>query len=346
VFTDSKGVNVITGSPSRMAILVDNTNQSDATWTPYTSSNITVNLGTTAGWHEVYVGLRGLPTNAFSTWQSTRLNLDSSSPLIGITNPAATRPIIQIQGYSSKSISSISYDITNSSGLITNQPIISQGQFYDTNTLDLTTNYFQCFDVALTNGANLITIHATDLAGNTTTTNFTYTYSSPTNPPTVQLYWPQQGTKISGGGFTWRGKVSDPTARVIAQTTSSFGYTNSFIGQVDRTGNFWISDLPLSSGTNPFSLLVKDTGGNVATTNINVIQSTLILTITSASLGNSVSGTISDWTNYTIWVNGTKATNNGDGTWIAPDPHLTLSTQNVQVRAIPNSDNGGNGGGL
>ena len=82
-----------------------------------------------------------------------------------------------------------------------------------------------------------------------------------------------------------------------------------------------------------------------ASTNIPVVKSSLVLTITSAGLGQAVQGTISDPTNYTIWVNGIKATNNGDGTWMAQDPHLTLDTPNVQVRAIPNSDNGGNGGG-
>ena len=60
---------------------------------------------------------------------------------------------------------------------------------------DFTTNYFECLDVPLTNGLNVITIHATDLAGDTTTTNFNFTldYSSKTNPPVVQITWPQDG---------------------------------------------------------------------------------------------------------------------------------------------------------
>ena len=48
----------------------------------------------------------------------------------------------------------------------------------------------------LTNGLNTITLHATDMAGNVTVTNFSLTldYSSRTNPPLVNLYWPQNGT--------------------------------------------------------------------------------------------------------------------------------------------------------
>ncbi len=142
------------------------------------SSNITVNLGSTEGWHQVYIGLRGLPPNAYQTWQATRLKLDLTPPLLVITNPApgtVTRPVIQLQGYSPEALASISYDLTNATGLVTNQQVIILGQYFDTNTLDFTTNYFQCFDVPLTNGLNIITLHATDLAGNVTTTNFTFT---------------------------------------------------------------------------------------------------------------------------------------------------------------------------
>ena len=50
------------GVPFYFAVLVDSTNFPGATWTPYASSNITVSLGTTQGWHEVWVGLRGRMT--------------------------------------------------------------------------------------------------------------------------------------------------------------------------------------------------------------------------------------------------------------------------------------------
>jgi len=342
-------LSVTAGIPSYFAVLVDDTNAADATWLAYNSSNIIANLGYTQGWHQVYVGLRGLPPNAYQTWQNTRLKLDSSPPLLVITNLApgtVTRPVIQLQGYSPKALTSISYDLTNAVGLATNQQTLILGQYYDTNSLELTTNYFQCFDIPLTNGPNTITLHATDLAGNTTTTNFTFIldYSSATNPPTVQLGWPQAGTKISGNSFTWRGQVSDPTAQVVAQIVNTNGMTNTVSGRVGRDGDFWIDSMPLSGGVNNLSLIVTDAAGNTSVKNIPVMQSSLVLTITSAGLGQAVAGTISD-TNYTIWVNGIMATNNMDGTWIAPNPHLTLDTPTVQVRAIPNWDNGGNGGG-
>jgi hypothetical protein len=343
-------VAIIYGTPSYFAVLLDDTNYADATWNVYASSNITVNLGSTEGWHQVYVGLRGLPSNAYQAWQTLRLKLDLTPPLLVITNPApgtVTQPVIQLQGYSPEALASISYDLTNANGSVTNQQTLILGQYFDTNTMDFTTNYFQCFDVPLTNGLNTITLHATDMAGNVTTTNFNFTldYSGATNPPTVQLGWPQAGTMISGSSFTMRGQISNPTAQVIAQIVNTNGVTNSVSGQVGRTGDFWVPGVPLSGGTNSLSVIVTDAAENTSTTTIPVIQSSLVLTISSASLGGAVTGTISDPANYTIWVNGVKATNNLDGTWIAQDPHLTLDTPTVKVRAIPNSDNGGNGGG-
>jgi hypothetical protein len=337
------------GTPSYYTVLVDSTNFSAANWLPYSSSNLAVNLGASEGWHQVGVGLRGAAANAHQTWQAIRLKLDLTPPLLTITNPIAgliARPVIQLQGYSPESLASLYYDLTNANGLATHQPAIVLGQAYDTNTLEFTTNYFQCFDVPLTNGLNVITLHAADLAGNVTTTNFSYTldYSSATNPPDVQLIWPKAGTKISGDHFTWRGKVSDSTASVAAQIVDTNGVTNSISGQVGRDGDFRVRDIPLGGGTNNLFLTITDVAGNVSVTQIPVVKSSLILTITSAGLGQAVTGTISD-TNYTIWVNGVKATNNLDGTWIAPNPHLSLDTPAVQVRAIPNSDNGGNGGG-
>lgn len=213
-------LDVTRGTPYYMVVLVDDPNQADATWIPYTSSNIVVNIGSIQGWHNIYVGLRGLPAIATQTWEATRLKLDLTAPLIVVTNPitsVVTQPTLQLQGYSTESLASFSYDITNAAGLVTNQQVLVTGQYIDPNAIELTTNYFQCFDVPLTNGPNTITFHATDFAGNVTTTNFTFTldYSSATNPPVIQLNWPQNGTQISGNSFTWRGSEAKPRRKSL-----------------------------------------------------------------------------------------------------------------------------------
>ena len=79
------------------------------------------------------------------------------------------------------------------------------------------------------------------MAGNTTATNFSFTldYSSKTNPPVIQLYWPRDGARIAGSNFTWRGWVDDPTATVTASIIDTNGDTNTFNGLMERDGNFW-----------------------------------------------------------------------------------------------------------
>jgi hypothetical protein len=100
-------------------------------------------------------------------------------------------------------------------------------------------------------------------------------------------------------------------------------YTNVYAGAVDRNGNFWLENLPLTAGTNMFTIKVTDAVGNTSKTNISVVQSTLVLTVNPVTPDSqlwqptvNLTGTISDPT-YAVWVNGVKGHNNGNGTWSA-----------------------------
>ncbi len=324
----------VSGYPYYLAVSVDDTNYAaDANWQGYTGSNITVNLGFEEGWHDVWIGLRGhADASTAAVWQWKRLKLDLTPPLLVVTNPVVgvvSVPMIQLQGYSPESLDSISYDLTNATGLVTNQQVLVLNQIYDTNTREFTTNTFQAFDLPLTNGLNVITLHATDLAGNVTTTNFSFTldYSSKTNPPIIQLYWPGNGEQISGSNFTWRGRVDDPTATVTAQMVGTNGITNIVSGLVERNGNFWVEKLPMSNGTNSLTLTVTDAAGNTSVTNITVSPNPL--TVTMAPIPDdqlwqpavTASGTISDST-FSLWINGVKATV-ANGAWTATNVPMT-----------------------
>lgn len=132
----------------------------------------------------------------------------------------------------------------------------------------------------------------------------------------------------------------------------SSGETNTLFGMVERDGNFWVENMPLGSGANSLTLTVRDSAGNVAVTNITVLPSDVSLSINMPSSdqlwnqGITVSGTISDWTDYAVWVNGVKATVDGYGNWTAANVDLPAGgTALFQARAIPMTDNGGNGSG-
>ncbi len=113
---------------------------------------------------------------------------------------------------------------------------------------------------------------------------------------------------------------------------------------VERDGNFWVENMPLGSGANSLTLTVRDSAGNVAVTNITVLPSDVSLSINMPSSdqlwnqGITVSGTISDWTDYAVWVNGVKATVDGYGNWTAANVDLPAGDALFQARAIPMTD--------
>ena len=342
-------VAVTKGVPAYYAVVVDGTNFTDALWYAYTSSNIPVNLGTNEGWHEVWIGLSGRLDDSEQTWQWKRLKLDRTPPLLVITNPVSlllAQPMIQLQGYCPEALSRLTCDLTNAAGVFSNQMILVLDRHFDTNTWEFTTATFQAFDLTLANGLNKITLRATDLAGNTTATNlnFSLDYSSKTNSPSVQIYWPQNDTQISGTNFTWRGWVDDFTASVKASLVDAGGTTNIVPALVERDGKFWVENLPVKAGTNTIQLIVTDAAGNVSLTNITVIKGNLNFAVTGYyGLQNpkqqftSVYGDIGS-INYTVFVNGAQAKLNNIGAWTADNVPVTPGGTSVfQARAIPNS---------
>jgi alpha-tubulin suppressor-like RCC1 family protein len=342
-------LNITNGMPYYMAVAVTSTNFVvepnqlfdinsyfvGTPWQPY-DSNIVVSLNSGDGDYYVWVGLKGISPDAETTWHGTRLTVDTSPPILTITNPingTVSQPIIQLQGRANESLSSLTYDVSNTSGIWTNQTAYVTGQFCDTNLLAITTNYFQCYNVALvSNGVNLITFHAADLAGNTTTTSFGFTLdaSADSNPPEMTLVWPQNGTYINGSNFTLQAQVSDPITAVVATIVDASGNTNIIQGLVEQGGSVWVQNLPLASGENMLTITATDSAGNTSVTNLTVFQSNIIVTMNPLAgdqLNQSsmnISGTVSD-SSYTVTVNGVTATVCSDGTWEADNVPVSSS---------------------
>ena len=63
-----------------------------------------------------------------------------------------------MQGYANEQLGSLSYDISNAAGVDTNQPGYVIGQSFDPNVFVYTTNFFQCYDMPLTNKLDTPTI--------------------------------------------------------------------------------------------------------------------------------------------------------------------------------------------
>ncbi|MCL4790267.1 MAG: hypothetical protein KJ070_26375, partial [Verrucomicrobia bacterium] len=345
-------VTVIRGVAAKLAVLVDNTDFAAASWATYDSSFI-ANLGSAEGPHEVWVGLKGRADASVPTWAGYVLTRDTTPPMIVITNPVVStvfQPLLQLQGYSPEPLASLRYDVANAAGTLTGLEGYVVKQFVDPDTLEITTNWFDCVDIELTNGLNTITLYVTDDAGNMSTTVLNFDFALPTTPPTVVVYWPQDGQQISGDSFTVRGRSSDATASVSAEAVGG-GETTVVEGIVERDGKFWIEDIPLASGENTVNLSVTDVAANTTMTTFTVVKSSVALTIDPVheSFLNqpyvTVTGTI-NVSDHKVWVNGVEATLNVDATWIAEEVPMTEGgTAVIQARAIPISDNGGNGTG-
>jgi hypothetical protein len=313
------------GVPFYMATLVDSSDTNSASWTAY-NSNLVVNLGSTPGWHAVLVGLKGLPANATQTWLPTQIKLVLTPPVLTATNPApgvVTQPFIQVQGYCfGTSLASLSYDLNNSAGLETNQQALVTSSLFGTNNFEYTNTAFQCFNVPMAVGTNIVTLHAADLAGNVTSTNLAYIYdpTANTNPPSFIVSWPPNGASISGTNFPVRGTINDPFASVAAQIVNN-GETNGVAGLVEQNGSFWIENVPLGAGTNYLTITATNAAGYGTVATLIVTQSSVLLTISSVTFNDpaapsaTVTGALSG--SGTVLVNGVAATNNGDGTWTA-----------------------------
>ena len=325
-------VNLQSGCPAYYAVLVNDTNYANAVWQPYTGTNLLATLGSADGVYDVWVGLKGWPTNATETWETDdlTLRLDRGAPVVNLTsavNTSVCKPYLQVQGFADKPLASLSYDINNAFGFAANQDAFVTDQTFDTNQFDFTTNFFRAYDVALATNTNWITLRVTDRAGNMTTTNFyvTLDYKSATNLPTINLIWPQDGMAVSGTNVTIRGTMSDETGIIQAQSVDEEGNTNIITGIVERNGMFWIENVPVN-GETEITLQATDAAGNVTAIDFTVEPSDLILTITGTPTGNDlwhgagiVYGTVGD-PNATVTVNGTNAvidnsSANGDGTY-------------------------------
>ena len=313
---------LVTPLPGHDFVYVSDGGYKNAVWTPY-DGIVKMPLGPMDGDYQVDFGLKGADDQP--VWFGTIATLKRTAPQIFITNPAnrtVATPYIQLQGYSTKELRSVTFDLSNAVAVATNQEGFLTGYHFDSVVQDFTINYCQCFDLPLTNGVNAISLHCTDLAGNVTTTNFNVTldYSTAISP-VLKITFPPNGLKISGGSFTLRGWTEDAVAQVTAQIVNTNGNTNVITGEVERDGKLWVENLPMSSGTNWLTLTVKNSAGLSSVTNLMLTKSDLVLTMNRVTDDLwrptvNVTGYVSD-TNDAVWVNGVKATVSGNGNWAA-----------------------------
>ncbi len=256
-------ITILGGVPSELAVMVDGTNFDNPAWLPFTNAP-TVPLPNADGEHWVWVALRGREN--MTAWQGSGVTLDRVPPSLFITNPTNSgiaKTIVQVRGYSTEALSSVGCVVYNDAGVRTNRYSFVTRR--DAGAVP--TNHFQCFDVRLTNGVNILAVQVSDPAGNMTTTNISLTFDPATNPPALLVLWPQDGARLGGYSVTLRARVNDETAEVNASVTGTNGVTQDYSGQVERDGLVWIQNMTLTPGTNQIAITAMDALGNNFTTN-------------------------------------------------------------------------------
>jgi len=307
----------------------------DAKWLPF-KTNLLVDLGSGDGKRELLFSFRYKGQTRSDGWSGSGVMVQTTLPFIVITNPkqnTTSQPMVQFQGYCSKALSTIHYDLINEKGdkTVSGGDGFVNDQYFDKDLFDYTTNYFTCYDVQLNPGTNTFVLHCTDNAGNMIATNFVVVFTTvgDTNPPIFKPDWPQDGMSIVGSQFDLRGPCDDPTSIVTAFACDDEGRTTRLGGECERNGYLWVERIPLAEGKNYITVVTTDAAQNSSVTNLMVSKSDVTLYMDpipdTKKLWQStttVTGFYSR-TNHTVFVNGVKAKMNPDGHWVATGVPVT-----------------------
>ena len=350
VGTNNLVLNVEGVLSATLAVLVNDNDFTHAVAHTYYANpaiEVPINLGTTDGIYLVHLGIW---TGTNYDWTTRKIVLDTTPPQIVPAGHSLTTnlPLLQLTGYATEALSAINFDVMNSQTTNLDQTGFIVASDGNTFAGAVSTNWLQCFDIRLAPGLNTITLRCADLAGSISTNIYSYTLdTSAMVAPTLSVDWPSDGAIVSGNKITLKGRVSDPTAAVVAQMAQN-GSTNSVPGVVERDGTFWIDNVALPEATNAITITATDIASNSTSATIAVQTSPLKITVDPISddalKGDSmtVSGMI-DAGGYDILVNEISAAvwTNGDGGihWQAtnvPVPPGGVAT--FRIQAISDSD--------
>ena len=161
-------------------------------------------------------------------------------------------------------------------------------------------------------GAHTLHFKATDVAGNVTTKDVTFTFATPPTTPTFDLD-SATDTGTTGDHTTLLANVTlvgttTPNAAVVI-TDSSNNTVGS--GTADGSGNFTFTAVPVSAGSNAFTATATISGGFTATFSQTILRDSTPPTLTAALANDtgvsSTDGITSDATVTGTAVDGTNA---------------------------------------
>jgi hypothetical protein len=237
--------------------------------------------------------ITGMATDAVgsSVSASATVNLDQTPPLVSIASPtdaSVTQTAnVPVAGASSDALSGLANVTCN------NTPATVSG------------GTFSC-SVQITQGSISISVQATDVAGNSSTSAVNVSLQG----PKLSITTPAPLALFAASGITVTGTVDDPNAVVTVNGVSA----------ASSGGTFTASGVVLREGTNPITATGTNAGGAVSTASVNVILDTTPPTVSIDSPSNGailttpqiyVTGLVNDVVSGTVNAGQVQVTING-----------------------------------
>jgi hypothetical protein len=144
-------------------------------------------------------------------------------------------------------------------------------------------------DLDLAEGANLITVTATDAVGNQSTDTLTVTYTAPdTVDPVVSITAPTSDSIYSASSSPIN--VSGDASDDIDVNQVTWVNDRGGSGTASGTTSWWISNIQLSEGDNVLTVTATDTSGNQSIDTLSVTYTPLDTIDPSVSITEPTSG--------------------------------------------------------
>ncbi|MFN3409643.1 MAG: hypothetical protein ACK45B_11655 [Limisphaerales bacterium] len=232
------------------------------------------------------------------------------------------RPLVQLQGEANRRLQRILFGLQNGDRRSRVERGYVEKTLFDPAVWDFVGSQFQCFDVELLPGTNVLTLRLEADTGEVLLTNLVYVLRLELDdqPPTMRLDWPRAGQRVAGSHATLRGHLDDASAEIFVMREG--GTEPPVQALIERDGRFWVERFPLRDGTNRLRLMARDAAGNESFLTVDLVRAEERLVMDPVpeeqlhQMHVRVTGLVEPPAQR-VWVNGCEARVQPDGRWEA-----------------------------
>jgi hypothetical protein len=245
--TASVTINLSASDPSGVSQMCISNTQSCLTWESYTSSKSWA-LPSGDGTKTVYVWYQDMLGNADTVPYSASITLDTTAPVLTVST-------LSDGSWTNNELLNVAGEVTDDTGI---QQLTVNGAIVTVNP-DGSFSY----PINLQEGPNTITVIATDLAGNQSSTD-TRTINLDQDAPIITITSPADNVKTKQSPIDVTGTVDD-------QSTVTIKVNDSDQVPAVMNGNDFSLQIPLVYGINTIEVIATDSAGNTSTAKRTVI---------------------------------------------------------------------------